>query len=40
MSQAMLALIPIIFIVVGTVALIAVGVLAVVALLILFTDRR
>ncbi len=39
-SQAMLALIPIIFIVVGTVALIAVGVLAVVALVILFTDRR
>ena len=38
-SQAMLALVPIVFIVVGTLALIVVGVLAVVALVVLFTER-
>ncbi len=38
-SQAFLALIPILFIVVGTLALIAVGILAVIALVVLFTER-
>jgi len=38
-SQAFLALIPILFIVVGTLALIAVGILAVVALIVLFAER-
>lgn len=39
-SQALVALIPILLIIVGTVALIAVGILAVVALVVLFGDRR
>ena len=39
-SQALVALVPILVIVVGTVALIAVGILAVVALIVLFSDRR
>jgi hypothetical protein len=39
-SQALVALIPILLIVVGTLALIAVGILAVVALIVLFGDRR
>jgi hypothetical protein len=39
-SQALVALIPILLIVVGTVALIAVGILAIVALIVLFGDRR
>lgn len=39
-SQALVALVPILVRVVGTLALIAVGVLAVVALYLLFTDRR
>jgi hypothetical protein len=39
-SQALVALIPILVILVGTLALIAVGVLAVVALIFLFGDRR
>jgi hypothetical protein len=38
-SQALLALVPIVFIVVGTLALVVVGVLAVVALVVLFTER-
>jgi hypothetical protein len=38
-SQALLALVPIVFIVVGTLALIVVGLLAVVALVVLFTER-
>jgi hypothetical protein len=38
-SQALVALVPIIFIIVGTVALVAVGILAVVALIVLFTER-
>jgi hypothetical protein len=38
-SQALLALVPIVFIIVGTLALIVVGVLAVVALVVLFTER-
>ena len=39
-SQALMALIPILVIVIGTLTLIAVGVLAVVALILLFADRR
>jgi hypothetical protein len=39
-SQAMVALIPVLVIVVGTLALIGVGVIAVVALVLLFADRR
>lgn len=39
-SQALVALVPILVILVGTFALIAVGILAVVALVILFGDRR
>jgi hypothetical protein len=39
-SQALVALIPILLIVVGTLALIAVGILAIVALIVLFGDRR
>lgn len=39
-SQALVALIPILLIVVGTLALIAIGILAVVALILLFGDRR
>ena len=39
-SQALVALVPILVILVGTLALIAVGVLAVVALVVLFADRR
>lgn len=39
-SQAMMALVPILFIVIGTLTLIIVGVLAVVALVVLFADRR
>ena len=39
-SQALMALIPIAVIVIGTFTLILVGVLAVVALVILFADRR
>ena len=39
-SQALVALVPILVILVGTLALIAVGVLAAVALVILFGDRR
>jgi hypothetical protein len=38
-SQALLALVPIVFIIVGTLALIVVGILAVVALVVLFTER-
>jgi hypothetical protein len=38
-SQALLALVPIVFIIVGTLALVVVGVLAVVALVVLFTER-
>ena len=38
-SQALVALIPILVIVVGTFALIAVGFIAVIALILLFTDR-
>ena len=38
-SQALLALVPIVFIIVGTVALVVVGILAVVALVVLFTER-
>jgi hypothetical protein len=38
-SQALVALVPILVILVGTLALIAVGILAVVALVILFGDR-
>jgi hypothetical protein len=38
-SQAFVALIPVLLIIVGTVALIAVAVLAVVALVLLFSDR-
>ena len=37
--QALVALIPILVIVVGTFALIAVGFIAVIALILLFTDR-
>jgi hypothetical protein len=39
-SQALVALVPVLVILVGTLALIAVGILAVVALIILFGDRR
>jgi uncharacterized membrane protein len=39
-SQALVALVPILVILVGTLALIAVGLLAVVALIFLFGDRR
>jgi hypothetical protein len=39
-SQALMALIPILVIVIGTLTLIVVGVLAVVALVVLFADRR
>ncbi|HVD25577.1 MAG TPA: hypothetical protein VNB86_06240 [Gaiellaceae bacterium] len=39
-SQALVALVPILVILVGTFALIAVGILAVVALVILFGDRH
>lgn len=39
-SQALVALVPILVILVGTLTLIAVGVLAVVALVVLFGDRR
>lgn len=38
-SQALVALVPILVIVVGTFALIAVGFIAVIALILLFTDR-
>jgi len=40
LSQALIALVPLLLIVVGTVAIVAVGVLAVVALVVLFKDRR
>jgi hypothetical protein len=39
-SQALVALVPILVILVGTLALIAVGILALVALVLLFGDRR
>jgi uncharacterized membrane protein len=39
-SQALVALVPILVVLVGTLALIAVGFLAVVALVVLFGDRR
>ena len=39
-SQALMALVPILVIVIGTLTLIIVGVLAVVALVVLFADRR
>jgi hypothetical protein len=39
-SQALVALVPLLLIVVSTLALIALGVLAVVALVVLFSDRR
>lgn len=39
-SQGLVALVPVLVFVIGTLALIAVGVLAVVALTFLFTDRR
>jgi hypothetical protein len=39
-SQALMILVPILVIVIGTFALIAVGILAVVALFLLFTERR
>jgi len=39
-SQAFMALVPVLVILVGTLALVAVGVLAVVALVFLFADRR
>jgi len=39
-SQAFMALIPILVIVIGTLTLIVVGILAVVALVVLFADRR
>ena len=39
-SQALVVLVPILVLVVGTVALIAVGLLAVVALFFLFSDRK
>jgi hypothetical protein len=39
-SQALVALVPVLVILVGTVALIAVGILALVALVLLFGDRR
>jgi hypothetical protein len=39
-SQALVALVPILIIVVGTLTLVAVGILAVVALIVLFGDRR
>lgn len=39
-SQALVALVPVLVVIVGTLALIAVGVLAVGALFLLFTDRR
>jgi hypothetical protein len=39
-SQALVALVPILVILIGTLALIAVGILAVVALIVLFGDRR
>jgi hypothetical protein len=39
-SQALVALVPILVILVGTLALIAVGILAIVALIVLFGDRR
>jgi hypothetical protein len=40
LSQALVALIPVLLIVVSTLALVAVGILAVVALIVLFGDRR
>ena len=40
LSQALVALVPILVIVIGTFALIAVGIIAVVALIVLFGDRR
>ena len=39
-SQALVALVPILVILVGTLALIGVGILAVLALVVLFSDRR
>jgi hypothetical protein len=39
-SQAIVALVPVLAIIVGTLALVAVGVIAVVALVLLFGDRR
>jgi hypothetical protein len=39
-SQALVALVPILVILIGTLALIAVGILAIVALIVLFGDRR
>ena len=39
-SQALVVLVPILVLIVGTVALVAVGLLAVVALIFLFSDRR
>jgi hypothetical protein len=39
-SQALVALVPILVILIGTLALIAVGILAAVALIVLFGDRR
>ena len=39
-SQAIVALVPVLAIIVGTLALVAVGVIAVVALVLLFSDRH
>jgi hypothetical protein len=39
-SQAIVLLVPVLAIIVGTLALVAVGVIAVVALVLLFSDRR
>jgi hypothetical protein len=39
-SQALVALVPVLVIIVGTLALIVVGALAVIALILLFSDRR
>jgi hypothetical protein len=39
-SQTLMVLVPILFIIVGTLALVAVGILAVVALVFLFSERR
>ena len=39
-SQALMALVPVLVVLIGTLTLVVVGVLAVVALVILFSDRR
>jgi hypothetical protein len=39
-SQVLVALVPVLFIILGAVAVIAVAILAVIALVLLFTDRR